>query len=90
MKKLKRMIAFVAAMLFLIANVFAVDLRNEDGRRYEVKIHSGATTLNTWIDANSTSLSVCSDCEIEVEGVGKIKARGSESVVIKDGKLSKQ
>ena len=90
MKKMKPMAALLAATLILVANVFAVDLRNEDGRRYEVKIHSGATTLNTWIDANTTSPSICSDCEIEIEGVGRIKAKGSEKVVIKDGKLSKQ
>jgi hypothetical protein len=33
---------------------------------------------------------VCSDCEIEVVGVGKIQVKGSEVAVIKDGKLSKQ
>ena len=90
MNKVKPMTALFAAMLLLVANAFAVDLRNEDGRRYEVKIHSGSSTLNTWIDANTTSPSVCSECEIEVEGVGRIKAKGSEKVVIKDGKLSKQ
>ncbi len=35
-------------------------------------------------------MNVCSDCEIEVEGVGSIKASGSETVVIKDGALSKR
>jgi hypothetical protein len=90
MKKMKAMTGLFAAMVLLVANVFAVDLRNEDGRRYEVKIHSGASTLNTWIDANTTSPGVCSECEIEVEGVGRIKAKGSEKVVIKDGKLLKQ
>ena len=90
MKKLKPITAVFTATLLFVANGFAVDLRNEDGRRYEVKIHSGATTLNTWIDENTTSPSICSDCEIEVEGVGRIKAKGAEKVVIKDGKLVKQ
>jgi hypothetical protein len=90
MNKMKPITALFAAMLLSVANAFAVDLRNEDGRRYEVKIHSGASTLNTWIDATTTSPSICSECEIEIEGVGRIKAKGSEKVVIKDGKLSKQ
>lgn len=90
MKKMKRITALFAATLFLAANVLAVDLRNEDDTRYEVKIHESATTLNTWIEANTTSTRICSDCDIEVVGVGKIKAKGSEKVVIKDSKLSKQ
>ncbi len=90
MNRMKAITTLFAAVLLLVGNAFAVDLRNEDGRRYEVKIYSGANTLNTWIDANTTSPSICSDCEIEVEGVGRIKAKGSEKIVIKDGKLSKQ
>jgi hypothetical protein len=31
---------------------------------------------------------VCSDCVIEVVGVGAVKAKGSVTVVIKDGKLT--
>ncbi len=89
MKKMKRITGILAATLLLAANVFGVDLRNEDSQRYEVKIHDGATTLNTWIDGNTTSPSICSDCEIEAVGVGRIKAKGSEKVFIKDGKLSK-
>jgi hypothetical protein len=46
--------------------------------------------MNTYIDANTTTLSVCSDCEIEVVGVGKIRIKGSERAVIKNGKLFKQ
>jgi hypothetical protein len=76
--------------LLLTASVLAADLRNEDGVRYEVKVHEGATTTNTWIDGNNTIGNICSECEIEVVGVGKIKVKGSERVVIKDGKLSKQ
>ena len=76
--------------LLLAANILAVELRNEDNRRYEVKIHDGATTTNTWIDGNTTDANICSDCEIEVVGIGSIKVKGSEKVVIKDGKLSKQ
>jgi hypothetical protein len=90
MKKTRQITKSLAVLLFLSANIFAVDLKNEDSRRYEVKIYEGAGTLNTWIDGNTTSPSICSDCEIEVVGVGRIKVKGSEIVVIKDGKLTKQ
>ena len=80
----------MALFLFLAATATAGDLRNEDGRRYEVKVYEGSTTRNTWIDGNSTTLSICSNCEIEVVGVGKIKISGAERAVIKNGKLMKQ
>ena len=90
MKKIAFLTKFPALFLFLAATVAAGDLRNEDGRRYEVKVYEGSTTRNTWIDGNSTVLSICRDCEIEVVGVGKIKISGSERAVIKGGKLTKQ
>ncbi|MBA2647820.1 MAG: hypothetical protein H0U81_13565 [Pyrinomonadaceae bacterium] len=90
MKKLQKMTVACAALLLMTVTVFPVDLKNEDGRRYEVKIHDGPTTLNSSIDANSMQLSVCRDCVIEVVGVGTVKVKGSVTVVIKDGKLSKQ
>ena len=90
MKKLQRMTAAGAALLLMAATAFPVDLKNEDGKRYEVKIHSGSSTLNTWIDGNTLQSSVCSDCLIEVVGVGTVKAKGSVTVVIKDGKLAQQ
>jgi hypothetical protein len=89
MKELQKIATACAALLLLIATVFPVDLKNEDGQRYEVKIHTGSSTLNTSIDGNNTQLNVCSDCVIEVVGVGTVKAKGSVTVVIKDGKLSK-
>ncbi len=70
--------------------VFPADLKNEDGTRYEVKVHDGGTTRNTWIGGTSTILSVCSSCEIEVVGVGKMRVSGSDKLIIKNGKLTKQ
>jgi hypothetical protein len=91
MKKLQTLTAACAALLLLLtAAVYPVDLKNEDSQRYEVKIHTGSSTLNTSIDGNNTQQNVCSECEIEVVGVGTIKAKGSATVVIKDGKLSQQ
>ena len=90
MKNVQRVTAAGAALLLMAATAFPVDLKNEDSQRYEVKIHTGSSTLNTWIDGNNRQTSVCSDCVIEVVGVGTIKAKGSVTVVIKDGKLAQQ
>ena len=89
-KKIGLITNFLAVFLIPAASVSAGDLRNEDGRRYEVKIHESSTTRNTWIDGNSTTLSICSNCEIEVVGVGRIRISGAERAVIKNGKLMKQ
>ena len=90
MKKFGFITKFTAALLFLAGVVAAGDLRNEDATRYEVKVHESSTTRNTWIEANTTMMSICSNCEIEVVGVGRIKISGSERAVIKNGKLVKQ
>jgi hypothetical protein len=90
MKKLAIFTKFLALTLFLTLSAAAGDLRNEDGRRYEVKVHESSTTRNTWIDGNSSVPSICRSCEIEVVGIGKIKISSAEHAVIKNGKLSKQ
>lgn len=90
MKKIKQITKLLMVLALFAAGVYGGDLRNEDGKRYEVKIHGSSTTTNTYIDANTTALSICSDCEIEVVGVGKIRIKGSERAVIKNGKLFKQ
>jgi hypothetical protein len=90
MRRKTRPILCILTTLLFCFSAYAVDLKNEDDTKYEVKITSGASTTNTSIEGHTTSLGVCSECEIEVVGVGTIKASGSETVVIKDGKLSKQ
>lgn len=87
---MKIFINLLAISIFGLANLCSGELRNEDGKRYEVRVHEGSTVRNTWIDANSTTLSICSNCEIEVVGVGRIKISGAERAVIKNGRLSKQ
>jgi len=89
-KKIGLITKFAAVFLLLAGVVSAGDLRNEDGKRYEVKIHESSTTRNTWIDGNSTALSICGSCEIEVVGLGKIRLSGAERAIIKNGKLFKQ
>lgn len=90
MKALSRIILATMAIATVCFGANAVDLKNEDSSKYEVKIHSGASTTSTSIEGNTTQSNVCSECEIEVVGVGTIKASGSEVVVIKDGKLTKK
>ena len=90
MKQFKSIFRFLTLSLLLALTAFAGDLRNEDGKRYEVKVHEGSTTRNTWIDGNSTVLSICSNCEIEVVGVGRVRVSGQERAVIKNGRLTKQ
>lgn len=87
----KKMKTILAAAVLMLGTVVAMpaDLKNEDGQRYEVKVHDGGTTRNTWIDGNSTVLSICSSCEIEVVGIGKMRVSGSDKLIIKNGKLSK-
>lgn len=90
MKKIGLITKFLAVFLLLAASVAAGDLWNEDAKRYEVRVHETSTTRNTSIDGNSSVLSICSSCEIEVVGIGRIKISGSERAVIKNGKLFKQ
>ena len=90
MKKIRQITKFTIVFLLSAMSLSAADLRNEDGTRYEVKVHESSTTRNTWIDGNSIMQSICSNCEIEVVGIGRIKISGSERAVIKNGKLSKQ
>ena len=85
--KTAKLIGLLTASAFF-QTALAVDLDNDDSRRYEVKIYSGASTLNSSIESKSKQLQVCSSCEIEVVGVGRVKVSGSVTVLIKDGKLS--
>jgi hypothetical protein len=85
----KMILSACAAVLFAMTS-YASDLKNEDSVRYEIKISSGASTTGTSIDGNTLQSNVCSECEIEVVGIGKIQVKGREVAIIKGGKLSKQ
>ncbi len=86
-----RLAVFVSVSLFAAAlPAVAVDLKNEDSKKYPVKIHSGATSTSSSIEGLMTRPSVCTKCKIEIEGVGSVEASGSDVVIIKDGKLSKK
>lgn len=81
---------FIASIALLSASLTltAVDLKNEDSKTYEVKVHEGSATTNTSISGNSTKHSITSDGKIEVVGVGTIEAKGDVVVVIKNGAIS--
>jgi hypothetical protein len=90
MKNIGLTTKFAAVFLLLPAASAAAagDLRNEDGRRYEVKVHESSTKRHTWIESGTTMPGICGNCE--VVGVGKIRISGSERAVIKNGRLAKQ
>ena len=81
--------ALVVTTLGFAATAAAVDLKNEDSKKYDVKVEVGASTTSTSIEGNTTKVSICSDCKITVVGVGTVEASGSDVVVIKNGELSK-
>ena len=70
-------------------SAMAVDLVNKDGQTYEVKIHDGPATTHSSISGNTTQSSICSDCKLEVVGVGTVEASGSDTVVIENGSVRK-
>lgn len=76
-------------VLMAVSVASAVDLVNKDSKTYKVKIHDGPATTNSSISGSTTQSSVCSDCEIEVVGVGSVKASGSTTVIIENGALRK-
>jgi len=87
---MKTLILTSAALLSAGLTLWAVDLKNEDSKTYEVKVHEGGATTNTSIGGNTTKYSITSDGKIEVVGVGTIRASGDDVVVIKDGAISKE
>jgi hypothetical protein len=51
-------------------------------------VHDVGTT-HTSISGNTTKASICSSCEIEIPGVGSVKASGSDVVIIENGSVRK-
>lgn len=52
-----------------------------------IKIHIGWMILTNQTGTNSTQMSFCDKCKIEVKGAGTIQAQGNDAVAIQDGKL---
>lgn len=88
---MKRMLTLLVTLLFVqAAPAWAVSLRNRDAKPYNLIIHVNGSRIRTSIQPNTRKEGVCKTCKIEVEGVGTVEASGSETVVIKDGKLQKE
>ncbi len=86
---MKRFFLVVICVALAAPAAIAVDLVNKDGQSYDVKIHDGPTTTHSSISGNTTQSSVCSDCKLEVVGVGTVEASGSDTVVIENGSVRK-
>ncbi len=86
---MKRTLALLSA-LALPFTATAADLANRDSQSYDVKIHDIGTTHSS-IGGNTTQMSVCSSCRIEVVGVGEIQVESGDGVVvIESGSLRKE
>jgi hypothetical protein len=69
----------------------AVDLVNRDNGGYEIQITSTNGSTSTSVNALTIKSNICSSaCEINVRGVGRIKASDKETVYIENGKLMKE
>jgi hypothetical protein len=66
----------------------AIDLRNEDERGYQVEIKSSTMTRDVRLNGLTLSLVVCvGECEFYVPGVGRARARGNDTVTIRNGRI---
>lgn len=82
-----RMLVACVAVAVMVSAAAAVDLKNEDSTTYQLKIHDGPAVTDSSIEGGTTKASICSDCTIEVVGVGEIQASGDQVVIIRDGQL---
>jgi hypothetical protein len=91
---MKKAISVISILLLVAAGIFAATLKNQDAKKYEIKIIESSTTTNSSIEGNTTIENICSGCEIQIVGddseTGKIKVGKDDVIVIKDGKLSKE
>jgi len=88
MKALLCGLGLMVAMVQLGGTSRAIDVRNEDERKYQLTITSSSMTRDIDINALTLSLVVCvGECEFYVPGVGRAKARGNDTVTIKNGKI---
>lgn len=86
---MKKLLFFIVLSFFAVSVVGAVDLVNKDSKKYDVKISDVGTTHSS-IEGNTTKSGICSDCEIEVVGVGTMRASGDEKIIIENGSLKKE
>ena len=66
----------------------AIDVRNEDQRAYTITVTSPTMSRDITLHGLSLSIVVCvGECEFFVPGVGRTKARGNDTVAIRNGHL---
>ncbi len=87
MHAIAKTIAIAAGLTAVSAAAMAADLENHDDVSYDIRIIDGATT-HTSISSNTTRVSVCSSCTIEIDGIGAVEVDSSvDAVIIEDGEV---
>jgi|GEM_PF-1129925 len=77
-----------ALLMGSIASASAIDIRNEDDRAYPVTVVSDAMTRDMNLNSLTMSIVVCvGECEFRVAGVGAARARGNDTVTIRNGRF---
>lgn len=85
---MNKLLIALGMVLFTTGTALAVDLKNSDGQSYQVKITEGGTTRDVSIEAGATLSNVCSNCQIDIDGIGSINAQGADLITIENGKLT--
>lgn len=79
----------IAAIGATAAPSRAIDVKNEDERTYTITVTSPTMTRDINLHGLSLSIVVCvGECEFFVPGVGRTKARGNDTVAIRNGHLT--
>src|SRR5690242_13953020 len=89
--RMKAFLCGLVAVSALAGTSRAIDVRNEDERGYQMTITSSSMSRDIQLNSLTLSLVVCvGECEFYVPGVGRAKARGNDTVTIKNGKIVTQ
>ena len=87
---MRRMICGLGmAMAMMVSSAaHAIDVRNEDERPYQMQITSSSMKRDIELRGLTLSLVVCvGECDFFVPGVGRTKARGNDTVLIRNGRI---
>ena len=86
LKKLIILISFI----FVSNGLLAVSLQNKDSKSYKISVKSSSSTMRATINGGTVKGSICNECSVSVEGIGKVDANGTDKIIIKDGKIIKK
>ena len=70
-----------------VSDAFAVDVVNEDKNPYQLVIMDDYGQRSVEIQAGQSLRNLCSACAVTIETDDPLEAHGTETVLIKDGKL---